>query len=883
MINKEEYFRDTLKTGLDRFIKDQFTAKNVNSSSMKIDLHCHDLNSNIPGERLGRILGVRETWLPTEDLITCLKENKTDILTITNHNNARSCWELLEKGIDILPGAEFTCRLPKSKLEIHVLAYGFGPYQETLLNELRSNLYRFLTYCRENNIPVIWAHPLYFYGSYMQKTIEDLEHIATLFSNFEVINGQRSSWQNLMTVKWLESFTKEKVERIIKRNVVKPSGMNPDPFTRNMTGGSDDHMGLFAGSTGTYITIPNKDLKGLSKSSAVLEALKTGQIAPYGFFTEETKMTVSFLEHFYMLVEHMKDPGMIRMLLHKGTKVEKVLGFAIANGIPELRRHKFTLQFLRSFHNALHGKKPGLWSNFIKKSAKPLLNEIEKIAISRSKTTEEFIEQVKISMSNLFLRLNRTILKRTELNINSMTEQNKLNQRPLNEILEKLELPSVLRKLFSTEDDGDRVSSNIDIGKLFDNLSFPAIASVIIGGASFVSTKVMHDNRDFLNYFAKDVGALQHPVKILWLTDTFNDKNGIAVSLNNYWQEVCKYDIPVDFLVCDNTLEPAPHLKVIRPIGEYPIPIYKDQLIRIPNIMDIHEIFKSGGYDRVICSTEFPMGLASLYLKKAFNVPAYFFMHTDWVEFAKLALDLPVDNLNRMTRILRTMYRSYDKLFVLNSDHKNWLSGRKFAIKKEKIVEIKHWVDPIFKPMILAKNQFIKKDGNELNLLFVGRISEEKGILDCVKIVKEIEKKFTGVRMLFVGQGPAESIVRKQLPDAKIQPWVDQSALPGIYHHADMLLFPSRFDTFGRVVLEAMSCGLPVAAFNEKGPKDIIGSSKAGILQPSVKLLVSEIIRVISNKREFDNMRTEALKRAEIFSRESIFNHFLKEIGLENK
>jgi len=161
---------------------------------------------------------------------------------------------------------------------------------------------------------------------------------------------------------------------------------------------------------GTKTDIGEKGIETLSKPVAVLKALRIGAVAPYGFFTEETKMTVSFLEHFYMLVEHMKDPGMIRMLLHKGTKSEKVLDFAIANGIPELRRHKFTLQFLRSLHNALHGKKPGLLSNFIKKSAKPLLYEIEKIANSKSGTTEDFINQVKYSISNLFLSLKKALV-----------------------------------------------------------------------------------------------------------------------------------------------------------------------------------------------------------------------------------------------------------------------------------------------------------------------------------------------------------------------------------------------------------------------------------------------------------------------------------------
>ncbi len=62
-----------------------------------------------------------ETWLKTEDLISHLKENKTDLFTVTNHNNARSCWELLEKGHDVLPGAEFTCFFKDFKVYTHVL------------------------------------------------------------------------------------------------------------------------------------------------------------------------------------------------------------------------------------------------------------------------------------------------------------------------------------------------------------------------------------------------------------------------------------------------------------------------------------------------------------------------------------------------------------------------------------------------------------------------------------------------------------------------------------------------------------------------------------------------------------------------------------------
>jgi hypothetical protein len=92
---------------------------------LKIDLHCHDHNSNIPDEALGRILGVPETWLPTERLMSVLKSAGMGACTFTNHNNARSCWELKDKGFDILSGAEFSCHIPDLDVGVHVLTYGF--------------------------------------------------------------------------------------------------------------------------------------------------------------------------------------------------------------------------------------------------------------------------------------------------------------------------------------------------------------------------------------------------------------------------------------------------------------------------------------------------------------------------------------------------------------------------------------------------------------------------------------------------------------------------------------------------------------------------------------------------------------------------------------
>jgi predicted metal-dependent phosphoesterase TrpH len=158
----ERAFHKEIVRELDEFLteqKNRFPQKEI----LTMDLHVHDHNSNVPDEILGRILRVPETYLPTDDLLGTLKQHGCDALTITNHNNARSCYELQDRGLDVLTAAEFSCMVPDYHVGIHVLTYGFSPEQEKDLDRLRRDIYRFQEYTHENDIPTIWAHPLYHY------------------------------------------------------------------------------------------------------------------------------------------------------------------------------------------------------------------------------------------------------------------------------------------------------------------------------------------------------------------------------------------------------------------------------------------------------------------------------------------------------------------------------------------------------------------------------------------------------------------------------------------------------------------------------------------------------------------------------------------------
>ncbi|MFO7989717.1 MAG: hypothetical protein R6U16_09540, partial [Desulfotignum sp.] len=350
---------------------------------LRMDLHCHDCNSDVTDELLGRILRFPETWLKTDELVTCLKENRCDVITITNHNNARSCWELMETGRDILPGGEFTCCFKRFNTRLHVLAYGFTPAQEERLNRLRNDLPEFLTYAAEHDIPTVLPHPLYVDAGTNGPDPVMYEHLALMFDRFEVLNGQRDVWQNLLTWEWLDSLTRERIDLWQKKHGIQAKNFCRFVYDKQVTGGSDDHMGLFAGTCGTCLHVPDLDKKRKQSplSLLALEAIRSGTMHPYGQVFFHEKLNVAFMDYLSQIALHMKEPGLFRMFLHKGTLREKLICLGFSNAMQELRRHRFTLFFFRSFHEALHGRRPGLISRFkVTPDFRPLIRAIDEIA-----------------------------------------------------------------------------------------------------------------------------------------------------------------------------------------------------------------------------------------------------------------------------------------------------------------------------------------------------------------------------------------------------------------------------------------------------------------------------------------------------------------------
>jgi glycosyltransferase involved in cell wall biosynthesis len=107
--------------------------------------------------------------------------------------------------------------------------------------------------------------------------------------------------------------------------------------------------------------------------------------------------------------------------------------------------------------------------------------------------------------------------------------------------------------------------------------------------------------------------------------------------------------------------------------------------------------------------------------------------------------------------------------------------------------------------------------------LYVGRVAVEKNIEAFLKL------ELPGSKWV-IGDGPQREELELRYPEVRFLGSKGHDELPAYYNCADVFVFPSRTDTFGLVLVEAMACGVPVAAYPVEGPIDVVCSGVSGVL-----------------------------------------------------
>jgi glycosyltransferase involved in cell wall biosynthesis len=203
---------------------------------------------------------------------------------------------------------------------------------------------------------------------------------------------------------------------------------------------------------------------------------------------------------------------------------------------------------------------------------------------------------------------------------------------------------------------------------------------------------------------------------------------------------------------------------------------------------------------KIHIATEGPLGFYSRNFlnKKGYKYTSSF--HTLFPEFIEKIIKIP----SKLTYpFFRWFHKKSKYVLVPTQDMKNYLESKGFN-------NLKLWSRGVDSEIFNPK----RKSGNESYIICVSRVSKEKGLDDFCKL--RYNKK------VLIGDGPYLNELRKKYPDVVMLGKKEGIELAEWVANADVFVFPSKTDTFGIVILESISCGTPVAAYEQPGPKEVI-------------------------------------------------------------
>jgi phosphatidylinositol alpha-mannosyltransferase len=170
----------------------------------------------------------------------------------------------------------------------------------------------------------------------------------------------------------------------------------------------------------------------------------------------------------------------------------------------------------------------------------------------------------------------------------------------------------------------------------------------------------------------------------------------------------------------------------------------------------------------------------------------------------------------------------------------------------------------------------IKKylDG-KINILFLGRIEERKGLIYLLRALKILNRKHDNLRLIVIGEGPLKKycqrwVLKNKLYNVVFEKPVSQKEVPSYYKTADIYCSPAIYgESFGIVLIESMAMGTPVVAFANKGYAGVLGNTKGGkfLARPKdYKTMADKLEMLINNPGLRKEMGEWGKKEAEKYS-----------------
>ncbi|MCX7858252.1 MAG: glycosyltransferase [Deltaproteobacteria bacterium] len=356
---------------------------------------------------------------------------------------------------------------------------------------------------------------------------------------------------------------------------------------------------------------------------------------------------------------------------------------------------------------------------------------------------------------------------------------------------------------------------------------------------------------------AREFGIIKfRPPKIAYLTDTLTHINGVSVSTKCMMDIAKEEGLPIKFITSQLGIQSKENGINLEPVFQIPTPFYSELKLGVPNLLELLDLFEKESFTGIHVATPGPLGLAGFLMGNILKLPISFTFHTDLPLYIKTYTD-DEDLEELFWKVILWLANMAETVFVPSDFYRLCLSERGLPVYK--IVTFKRGVDTsVFSPKYNTEGYWQNKIGKDGHIvLYVGRVSKEKNI----ELIFKVANHFPGVPFVIVGDGPSrEHLESFKPPNVHFTGYLRGEELSRAYASSSVFIFPSKSETYGLVVLEALASGLPVLVSSYGAAKEHITNGEDGFICDTIDDWVSKLNLLLDDPKKRLEMRNKALK-----------------------
>ncbi|MFZ5453472.1 MAG: glycosyltransferase [Thermodesulfobacteriota bacterium] len=738
---------------------------------MKIDGHVHSKYSKRPHFWVLQKLGCQECYTEPLALYQIAKARGMSLVTITDHNTINGALDIAHLP-DTFISEEITTYFPEDQCKVHVLAYNIDERQHADIQKARENIFDLINYLHAEGITHSLAHPLW--AANKRLTLDHFEQMLLLFKNFE-LNGARETQINVFLKAVLSALTQEEIDILREKHKITP--WFPEPWRKNLTGGSDDHSSLNIGLTYTQV-------KGARNLATFFQGLNRGRgeacgqaSSPLTLARNIYSIAYQFYKQKYGLEKYANSNAFFNLL-------ESMLQVELK---PKRSLAKYFSYYYKVKNFFSFESKNGNLSSFIQKE-----------------------------VSNL-----KTIASQKNPDVQWFAIINRLANKVLHPFHEHFQ------KAISGANFIECLNSVTPTGIVYLGLS-PYIAAF----ASFAEDRGLA--AQIVERFLRPGEGSAREINLAHFTDTFYEINGVGLTLQRQIAAAFQAEKNYTIITCDQlTRSQQSGVQNFTPVGVFNLPEYPEQRLFHPPFLEILNFCYVNNFTHILAATPGPLGLAALAVARILELPLWGTYHTALPQYAQYLTEDP-SVAGMMWKYITWFYQQMDAVFVPSRSTGAELEEK--GIDPGKIRVYPRGVDlDLFHP---AKRNGFLESRYQLpegwKLLYVGRVSKEKNLQLLGRVFKALLATHPRSHLVVVGDGPYLEEMRLEMAGTPclFTGYLEGEDLAAIYASCDLFLFPSTTDTFGNVVLEAQASGLPVIVTDAGGPQENVRHGETGLIVP---------------------------------------------------